>query len=308
MRRPKASTWSVLEANVPGGQSGTSSKIENYLGFPNGISGQDLTDGAYHQAQKFGAKVIVANGATRLACDSKPYVVHLEDGTRIQTKAVIVATGARYREPDIANLDQFKNAGVYYGATFLERQLCEAQEVVIVGGGNSAGQAAVFLSQTARRVHMLIRSEGLKATMSRYLIRRIEESPRITIHTHTEIESLDGVGQLDKVTWVNRRTSERETHNIGHVFMMTGAKPATDWLAGCIALDSREFIKTGSELTPADLEAAYWPLMRPPHLLETSVPGVFAVGDVRGGSTKRCASAVGEGAIAVALVHQVLQE
>ncbi len=298
----------VLEANVPGGQSGTSSRIENYLGFPNGISGQDLTDGAYHQAQKFGAKVIVANGATRLACDSKPYVVHLEDGTRIQTKAVIVATGARYREPDIANLDQFKNAGVYYGATFLERQLCEAQEVVIVGGGNSAGQAAVFLSQTARRVHMLIRSEGLKATMSRYLIRRIEESPRITIHTHTEIESLDGVGQLDKVTWVNRRTSERETHNIGHVFMMTGAKPATDWLAGCIALDSREFIKTGSELTPADLEAAYWPLMRPPHLLETSVPGVFAVGDVRGGSTKRCASAVGEGAIAVALVHQVLQE
>jgi thioredoxin reductase (NADPH) len=298
----------VLEANVPGGQSGTSSRIENYLGFPNGVSGQELTDKAYHQAQKFGATVIVANGAARLACDSKPYVVHLEDGSEIPTRAVIVATGARYREPDIANLDQFKNAGIYYGATFLERQLCEAQEVVIVGGGNSAGQAAVFLSQTARRVHILIRSEGLKATMSRYLIRRIEDSPRITMHTHTEIESLEGDSHLEKVTWVNRRTGERETHHISHVFMMTGAKPATDWLAGCIALDAREFIKTGSELTAADLEAAHWPLTRPPHLLETSVPGVFAVGDVRGGSTKRCASAVGEGAIAVALVHQVLQE
>jgi thioredoxin reductase (NADPH) len=160
----------VLESNVPGGQSGTSSKIENYLGFPEGVSGQELTERAYHQAQKFGAKVIVANGATRLACASRPYVVHLEDGTEIPTKAVIVATGARYREPDITNLDQFKNAGVYYGATFLERQLCEAQEVVVVGGGNSAGQAAVFLSQTARRVHILIRSEGLKSTMSRYLI------------------------------------------------------------------------------------------------------------------------------------------
>jgi thioredoxin reductase (NADPH) len=298
----------VLEANVPGGQSGTSSKIENYLGFPTGISGQELTERAYHQAQKFGAKVVVANGATRLACDSKPYVVNLEDGTRIPTRAVIIATGAKYRELDIPNLDRFKNAGIYYGATFLEGQLCEAQEVVIVGGGNSAGQAAVFLAQTARRVHILIRSEGLKATMSRYLIRRIEESPRITMHPYTEIESLEGDTHLAKVTWVNKRTGEREARAIRHVFIMTGAKPATDWIAGCIALDAREFVKTGPELTPADLQAANWPLTRPPHLLETSVPGVFAVGDVRGGSTKRCASAVGEGAIAVALVHQVLQE
>jgi thioredoxin reductase (NADPH) len=298
----------VLEANVPGGQSGTSSKIENYLGFPTGISGQELTERAYHQAQKFGAKVVVANGATRLACDSKPYVVNLEDGTRIPTRAVIIATGAKYRELDIPNLERFKNAGIYYGATFLEGQLCEAQEVVIVGGGNSAGQAAVFLAQTARRVHILIRSEGLKATMSRYLIRRIEESPRITMHPYTEIESLEGDTHLARVTWVNKRTGERESRAIRHVFIMTGAKPATDWIAGCIALDAREFVKTGPELTPADLQAANWPLTRPPHLLETSVPGVFAVGDVRGGSTKRCASAVGEGAIAVALVHQVLQE
>jgi thioredoxin reductase (NADPH) len=221
---------------------------------------------------------------------------------------VIVATGARYREPDITNLDQFKNAGVYYGATFLERQLCEAQEVVIVGGGNSAGQAAVFLSQTARRVHILIRSEGLKSTMSRYLIRRIEDSPRITMHTYTEIESLEGDTHLRKVTWINRRTGERETHAISHVFMMTGAKPSTDWLGGALALDTRGFVKTGPELSPEDLLAASWPLARTPYLLEASVPGVFAVGDVRGGSTKRCASAVGEGAIAVALVHQVLQE
>jgi thioredoxin reductase (NADPH) len=298
----------VLEARVPGGQSGTSSKIENYLGFPKGISGQELTDSAYYQSQKFGAKVLVANGAARLACDRKPYIVHLEDGTGIPTRAVIVATGAEYRQPEIANLDKFKNAGVYYGATFLEGQLCEAQEVVIVGGGNSAGQAAVFLSQTARHVHILVRSEGLKTTMSRYLIRRIEDSRRITIHPYTEIESLEGDDHLAKVTWVNKRTGERESRAIRHVFMMTGAKPATEWLSGGIALDGRQFIKTGPELTPADLQAANWPLTRPPHLLETSVPGVFAVGDVRAGSTKRCASAVGEGAIAVALVHQVLQE
>jgi thioredoxin reductase (NADPH) len=298
----------VLETNVPGGQSGTSSKIENYLGFPMGISGQELTERAYNQAQKFGAHVVVANGAARLACDHKPYVVHLEDGTEIPTRSVIVATGAKYRELDIPNLDRFKNAGIYFGATFLEGQLCEAQEIVIVGGGNSAGQAAVFLAQSARRVHILIRSEGLKSTMSRYLIRRIEDSPRITMHPYTEIESLEGDDHLTHVTWVDKRTGVRESHAIRHVFIMTGAKPATGWLSGRIALDSREFIKTGPDLTTADLQAAPWPLTRPPHLLETSVPGVFAVGDVRGGSTKRCASAVGEGAIAVALVHQVLEE
>jgi thioredoxin reductase (NADPH) len=298
----------VLEANVPGGQAGSSSKIENYLGFPAGISGQELTDFAYEQTQKFGAKVVVASSARSLSCAVKPYVVHLEDGTQIQTRSVIIASGAEYRRPDIDTLRRFENAGVYYGATFLEAQLCVAEELVIVGGGNSAGQAAVFLAQTARRVHILVRSEGLKTTMSRYLIRRIEDHPRITVHPHTELESLEGDNHPTRVTWVNKATGARESHAIRHVFIMTGALPSTDWLAGCLALDPRGFIKTGPELSPEDLLTASWSVKRPPHLLETSLPGVFAVGDVRSGSIKRCASAVGEGAIAVAFVHQVLQE
>lgn len=298
----------VIEANVPGGQAGSSSKIENYLGFPEGISGNDLARLAYYQAEKFGAKMVIASGASRLDCEKKPYVVHLDDGSQIPTKAVIVASGAEYCRPEIPNLRRFEGAGVYYGATLLEAQLCEAEEVVIVGGGNSAGQAAVFLSQTARRVHMVIRGKGLTDTMSRYLIGRIDGNPRIKMHRYTEIDALEGDDHLAHVGWVNRQTGERESHPIRHVFVMTGATPSTSWLAGCMALDARGFIKTGSDLLPEDLAGSGWSLKRPPHLLETSLPGVFAVGDVRGGSIKRVASAVGEGAISVAFVHQVLQE
>jgi thioredoxin reductase (NADPH) len=297
----------AVETSSPGGQAGSSSRIENYLGFPAGISGLELAGRAYSQAQKFGAQVLIAKG-TRLACDRKPYVVEIENGVRIPARAIVVATGAGYRRPPLENLSRFEGAGVYYGATFMESQLCSGEEVIVVGGGNSAGQAAVFLAETVKRVHMLIRSAGLAESMSRYLIRRIEESPTIVLRPHTEIVALDGGNHLESVRWRNNQTEQIEEQIIRHVFMMTGADPNTGWLNGCLALDAKGFIKTGSDLSPEDLSTARWPLSRPPYLLETSLPGVFAVGDVRGGSIKRVASAVGEGSIAISFVHQVLEE
>jgi thioredoxin reductase (NADPH) len=297
----------VLETSSPGGQAGSSSRIENYLGFPTGISGQDLAGRAYVQAQKFGADMLVAK-ATRLICDCKPYVVELENGAQISTRTIVIATGAQYRKLSLENLSRFEGAGVYYGATFVEAQLCGGEEVIVVGGGNSAGQAAVFLAQTTKRVHMLVRSAGLAATMSRYLIRRIE-SPTIIFRPQTEIVALEGGGNhLDSVYWRNSQTGQTEKHQISHLFVMTGADPNTNWLDGCIALDDKGFIKTGLDLSPDNLSAAGWPLTRQPYLLETSLPGVFAVGDVRGGSIKRVASAVGEGSTAISFVHKALQE
>jgi thioredoxin reductase (NADPH) len=297
----------VLESNVPGGQAGSSSRIENYLGFPTGISGLELTGRAYAQALKFGAHVMVAKGATRLACDGQRYTVEIDGGPRIQSRAVIISTGAEYRKPALPNLSTFEGAGVYYGAAPMEAQLCVGEDVVVVGGGNSAGQAAVFLASTCRRVDMLVRGSGLAETMSRYLIRRIEENPAIVLRSRTEIVALEGDGKLARVTWRDARTGDIETHDIRHVFMMTGAVPNTRWLDGCLALDDKGFVKTGPDLTSSDLASAKWPLARPPYLLETSRPRIFAVGDVRGGNVKRVASAVGEGSIAVALVHQVLR-
>ncbi|PYR59865.1 MAG: pyridine nucleotide-disulfide oxidoreductase [Acidobacteria bacterium] len=298
----------VLESNSPGGQAGSSSRIENYLGFPTGISGLELTARAYAQAQKFGAQIMIAKGATGLACDRQPYGVHIEGGPRIRARAVIIATGAEYRRPALENLLRFEGAGVYYGATPMEAQLCLNEDVVVVGGGNSAGQAAVFLAQTAKRVHMLVRGDGLADTMSRYLIRRIEDNPAIVLRTQAEIVALEGNGHLERIRWRDDRTGGLETNDIRHVFMMTGAAPNTRWLDRCVVLDDKGFIKTGPELSQDDLSAAGWPLTRPPYLLETSRPGVFAVGDVRGGNIKRVASAVGEGSIAIAFVHQVLHQ
>jgi thioredoxin reductase (NADPH) len=296
----------VLESSSPGGQAGSSSRIENYLGFPTGISGLDLTGRAYAQAQKFGAQVMIAQGATGLTCNEQAYAVQLDGGTRIPARAIVIATGAEYRRPAIANLSQFEGAGVYYAATPMEAQLCIGEEVVVVGGGNSAGQAAVFLAQTAARVYMLVRGDGLADSMSRYLIRRIEEHPSLRLLTQTEIVAVQGNGHLARVEWRDHRTSAVDGHDIRHVFMMTGASPNTAWLKGCVVLDEKGFIKTGPDLSHDDLASAGWPLSRPPFLLETSRPGVFAVGDVRGGNIKRVASAVGEGSIAVAFVHQVL--
>jgi thioredoxin reductase (NADPH) len=298
----------VLETNAPGGQAGASSKIENYLGFPTGISGQALAGRAYTQAQKFGAQVMIAKDAKRVICDRKPYAIEIDERIRVPARTVIIATGAAYRKPSIENLSQFENAGVYYGATFMEAQLCRDEEVVVVGGGNSAGQAAVFLAQTAKRVHMLVRSKGLAESMSRYLIRRIEQNLTIALRTHSEIVALEGSSHLERVRWRDDQSGGIETHDIRHVFLMTGAVPGTKWLDGCVALDAKGFIKTGPDLSQDDLAAARWPLARSPYLLETSLPGVFAVGDVRGGNIKRVASAVGEGSIAISFVHQVLSE
>jgi thioredoxin reductase (NADPH) len=297
----------VLETSSPGGQAGSSSKIENYLGFPTGISGRELAGRAYTQAQKFGAQVLIARGA-RLACDRKPYVVEVDNGARIQARTVVIATGAEYRKPPLENLSRFEGAGVYYGATFVEAQVCSGEEVIVVGGGNSAGQAAVFLAGMTKRVHMLVRSAGLADTMSRYLIRRIEETPTIVLQSRTEVVGLEGGDHLESVRWRNSETGQTEEHTIRHVFLMTGARPNTLWLDGCVVLDTKGFIKTGPVLSPEDLSAAHWPLARRPYLLETSLPGAFAVGDVRGGSIKRVASAVGEGSIAISFVHQVLEE
>jgi thioredoxin reductase (NADPH) len=298
----------VLESSSPGGQAGSSSRIENYLGFPTGISGQELAGRAYAQAQKFGAEVMIAKSAAELTCVRKAHGVRLDDGATIPARTVIIATGARYRKPSLANLGQFEGVGVYYNATFMEEaQLGDSDEVIVVGGANSAGQAAVFLAQTGRRVHVLVRSSSLSESMSRYLLRRIEETSMIQLRTRTEIMALEGNGHLERVQWRDG-TGAVTSHDVRHVFLMTGAEANTGWLNGRVALDEKGFIKTGPDLTQEDLGAAQWPLERSPYLLETSRPGVFAVGDVRCGNIKRVASAVGEGSIAISFVHRVLAE
>lgn len=297
----------LLETYSPGGQAGSSSRIENYLGFPAGISGNELAARAYTQAQKFGAQMVLAK-ATRLACERKPYVVELQDGSRIPARAIVIATGAKYSKLPLDNLARFEGAGVYYGATFVEAQLCKGEDAIVVGGGNSAGQAAVFLSEITNHVYVLVRSGGLADTMSRYLIRRIEQNPKITVLAHTEIAALTGEKHLERVTCRDNQTGTTETRNIPHLFIMTGAVPNTAWLDNCLMLDSKGFVKTGPELLPDELAAGHWPLTRRPYLLETSLPGVFAAGDVRGGNVKRVASAVGEGSIAISFVHLFLRE
>lgn len=297
----------VIEAESPGGQAGSSSRIENYLGFPLGISGQELAGRAAAQAQKFGAKVLIANNVTKLNCDRSPYELIVDCGQVIRSRTVVIASGAQYKKPKLENLTKFEGQGVYYGATYIEAQLCVKEDAIVVGGGNSAGQAAVYLSQTASKVHMLVRSGQLSDTMSRYLIQRIEENPVIELHYYTEIVGLDGDTQLECVTWRDKNTGETSTHDIRYVFIMAGGSPRTDWLKGCVAMDNKGFILTGRDLDPV-LQDYHWPLPRVPQMLETSLPGVFAVGDVRADNVKRVASAVGEGSIAISLVHRVLAE
>jgi thioredoxin reductase (NADPH) len=297
----------IIETASPGGQAGSSSKIENYLGFPTGLSGQELATRAITQAEKFGAKMMLAHSVGKLDCAKSPYKVVLDNGNKLAARAIVISTGAQYNKPRIANLERFEGQGIYYGATYMESQLCEQEDIIVVGGGNSAGQAAVFLSQTARKVHMLVRSGQLSDTMSRYLIQRIEENPAIEVHYKTEIVGLEGDMHLERLTWRDKASGETSTHEIRHVFIMAGASPRTDWLKGCLALDDKGFILTGRDLDAAT-EAPVWPLARAPQMLETSLPGVFAVGDVRSGNVKRVASAVGEGAIVIHLVHRTLAE
>ena len=298
----------VLEGNAPGGQAGTSSKIENYLGFPTGISGQALAGRAVTQAEKFGAELAVARTVRRLRCDgSGLHQLELGTGETVRARAVIIASGVRYRRLTLPGVARFEGTGVYYGATPIEARLCQGQEVVVVGGANSAGQAAVFLASQTNHVHMLVRGAGLSDTMSRYLIRRLEDNPKVTLWTHSEIVGLDGDDHLRTVQW---RTADGhiESRAIGHVFLMIGAEPNSKWLEGCVALDGKGFVKTGIDVTRDELAGAAWPLARAPFLFETSRHRVFAVGDVRSGSIKRVASAVGEGSICVQLVHRTLAE
>jgi thioredoxin reductase (NADPH) len=298
----------VLESTAPGGQAGTSSRIENYLGFPTGISGQALAGRALTQAQKFGAEVAIARSAVRIECDERPYKIHLDGGDVVRTRAIVVATGARYRKLALPTLPRFEGNGVYYSATHLEGQLCQGEEVVVVGGGNSAGQAAVFLSQLAEHVHVLVRGPGLAESMSRYLIQRIEGTPNITLRTRTEVCALEGTDRLESIAWRRVDSADPDPRPIRNVFSMTGADPNTHWLDGCVALDDKGFVKTGADLSAEELARDRWPIARRPYLMETSIPGVFAVGDARSTSVKRVASAVGEGSICVQLIHRALQE
>ena len=294
----------VLEAEAPGGQAGTSSRIENYLGFPTGISGQALADRAQVQAQKFGAHIAVPRRVERLQADARPYTLDLDDGASVRARTLVIATGARYRQLDtVADAARFEGVGIHYAATAIEAGLTEGEQVVVVGGGNSAGQAAVFLSRTAAHVHVLIRSPDLAASMSDYLVGRIEAAPeRITLHTRTEIVAMAGERQLESVTWTHRRTGTTETQPVTGVFLMLGAVPSTEWLAGAVDLDPNGFVRTGAAVTAAARNGHV------PGPLETSRPGIFAVGDVRADSIKRVASGVGEGSVVVAAVHRALRD
>ncbi len=298
----------VVEAASPGGQAASSSKIENYLGFPTGVSGQALAARALTQAEKFGARLVVARGALRLHCGEVPIRIELADGESVRARAVVIATGAEYRKLEVPELAKFEGAGVYYAATSVEAQRCTEDEVIVVGGGNSAGQAATYLARSSKHVHMLIRGPDLASSMSRYLIRRIEETPNITLQRRTSVIALAGNAHLEATTWRDEATGEQTTRPIRHLFSMAGARPNTDWLRGCVSTDAKGFVCTGTELTADMLKAQGWPLARAPYLFETSRPHVFAVGDVRANSVKRVASAVGEGSVCIQLVHKALAE
>jgi thioredoxin reductase (NADPH) len=248
---------------------------------------------------------MVARSVDGLNCAERPYRISLDDGQQIAARSIVLATGAAYNQPALPNIDRFTGRGIYYNATFMEGQLCSGDPVIVIGGGNSAGQAAVFLAQNTKGVRMLVRSAELAATMSRYLIRRIEENPLIQVHFNSELVSLRGDDHLEEVAWCDKVTGEVTTQAVRHVFVMTGASPKTERLASCLSLDPRGFVLTGTDLDGV-LPPRPWPLARRPYMLETSLPGVFAVGDARAGNVKRVASAVGEGSIVVHMVHQML--
>jgi thioredoxin reductase (NADPH) len=297
----------VIEKSAPGGQAGSSSRIENYLGFPTGISGQELANRFIAQAQKFGAQIMVAQSVVHIDTSHHPYKVILESGLKFNARAVVIATGAQYARLPIEDADEFTGRGIYYNATHMEAQLCDSEEVIVVGGGNSAGQAAVFLAKSSTTVHLFVRSHKLSDSMSQYLIGRIEAHPRIEIHYQTRITNLSGGVHLEHVVWRDDALGETKTGPIRHVFVMAGAAPRTEWLEDSFMLDSKGFIVTGSDL--GNFAGGHqWPIGRSPFLLETNVPGIFAVGDTRAGSVKRVASAVGEGSMAVHLVHRYLAE
>ena len=289
-------TTIVLESVAPGGQAGTSSKIENYLGFPTGISGQALAGRAQAQAQKFGARLAIARTARGLTCGETPFRLRLDDDEPVSARAIVIATGARYRKLDLPDYDRYEGAGIHYAATAMEAQLCGDSEVAVVGGGNSAGQAAVFLSRFAAHVHVVVRGAGLAETMSDYLVQRIDSSARITLHPRTEVTALAGDPYLAEVTFTDRGTGATRVLPIGNLFLMIGAAPNTEWLDGCLPLDDKGFVRTGSDAEGRALPSPF----------ATTVPGIYAVGDVRSGSVKRVASGVGEGSVVVQAIHGFL--
>jgi thioredoxin reductase (NADPH) len=293
----------TTESIAPGGQAGTSSRIENYLGFPTGISGKDLTQKALVQAQKFGARISVPCTVESLGIDGGERIVTLTDGTRLRARCVLVATGVAYRKLDVPNFADFEMAGIYYAATDMEARLCRGEDTVVVGGGNSAGQAIVNLAKYARRVHVLIRGSDLGASMSRYLVDRVEGLENVTVHRGCVVRGLEGNGHLGAVSVSNGGTGPRKLET-SSLFLFIGADANTAWLRGCVELDRKGFVLTGTDLPSGVWESDRWrSVRRAPFLLETSLPGVFAAGDVRSGSVKRCASAVGEGSMAVSFVH-----
>jgi thioredoxin reductase (NADPH) len=293
----------TTDALAAGGQAGTSSRIENYLGFPAGISGVELARNALLQAQKFGARITVPVTVRSLGLDAGDRVVTLGDGTRLRTRCVLVASGVEYRKLDVPRFADFDGAGIYYAATEMEARLCRGEEVVVVGAGNSAGQAIVFLSRYASRVHVLLRGQDLGASMSRYLVDRVQGLENVTVHKGAVVTGLEGNGQLSAVQ-VRNGKGERQTFETNSLYLFIGADPNSHWLHGCVDLDKKGFVLTGTSLSPSVAEAERWQVAgRAPFLLETSLPGVFAAGDVRSGSAKRVASAVGEGAMAVSFVH-----
>lgn len=305
----------TLDTDGPGGQAGTSSKIENYLGFPMGVSGRELAARASIQAQKFGARIAAPAHAVSLERIGEDYCITLKDGRRLQSRAVVIATGAQYRRLPIDNLERYEGRGIYYGATPMEAQLCGGQEVAIVGAGNSAGQGAVFLANTAKAVHLIYRRQNIRETMSEYLVRRLEEAPNIHLHPSTEIETLHGIDgaapdddRLVETTFKDHRTGKRERCPTPFVFLFIGAAPFTDWLPNHMSCDEKGFVKTGPDLANIDLVRAGWSLERMPTRYETSWARVYAVGDVRIGSVKRVASSVGEGSVVVSDIHQALAE
>jgi thioredoxin reductase (NADPH) len=299
----------VLDQRAFGGQAGASARIENYLGFPTGISGLALTGRAFNQAQKFGAELAIPLEVARLDCDDRerrpgdPLRLELTDGQAVRARTVVVASGARYRRPDIPNLATFEGAGVSYWASPVEAKLCEGEEVALVGGGNSAGQAVVFLAPKVKRLHLIVRGKGLEATMSRYLIDRIGALANVDLHIGTEVVALEGdaTDGLNAAVFRDRTTGATHTCAMRHLFLFIGADPNAAWLENCVAVDQKGFIVTGGDC-PHFADAA----RRGALPLETSMPGAFAIGDVRAGSIKRVAAAVGEGAAVVAQIHSVL--
>jgi thioredoxin reductase (NADPH) len=292
----------VVESQAPGGQAGTSSMIENYLGFPVGISGQELAARAQLQAQRFGARILLPRTVKRVNCDSFPFTLQLDDGDTVHAKSIVIATGVRYRRLALASLPRFEGRGIHYAATPVEANLCTGEDTIVVGGANSAGQAAIFLSAHARHVHVVIRRGGLDATMSRYLQDRIEASRNISVHPHSEITGLYGQHHLSQIEWTNNQTRQATRRTVSNAFLMLGAVPNTAWVADCLETDTNGFICVGPDITD---RGHYRPGSFPADL-ETSRPGVFAVGDVRSGSTQREASAVGEGSVVVSAVHRAL--